>query len=60
MAAGKKDVKGKKGTGSKRYSVAGDKLQHNNKHCPKCGVGYALANHKDRLSCGKCHYMERK
>jgi small subunit ribosomal protein S27Ae len=29
------------------------------KHCPKCGVGNKLGVHKDRLSCGKCGYLER-
>lgn len=28
--------------------------------CPKCGPGIFLAAHKDRLSCGKCGYMEKK
>ena len=31
-----------------------------NKFCPKCGPGIMMANHKDRLYCGKCHYMEKK
>ncbi len=30
------------------------------KHCPKCGEGVFLADHKDRLYCGKCHYLEIK
>ncbi len=30
------------------------------KFCPKCGAGVRLAEHKDRLSCGKCGYFERK
>jgi len=30
------------------------------KSCPKCGSGVKLAEHKDRRSCGKCKYMERK
>lgn len=30
------------------------------KHCPKCGPGVRLAQHKDRLSCGKCGYFERR
>ncbi len=29
------------------------------KHCPKCGAGVRLAQHKDRLTCGKCGYLER-
>jgi ubiquitin-small subunit ribosomal protein S27Ae len=28
--------------------------------CPKCGPGMFLAEHKDRLYCGKCHYVEMK
>lgn len=28
------------------------------KSCPKCGTGYLLAQHKDRIMCGKCHYTE--
>lgn len=31
-----------------------------NKSCPKCGPGTFLANHKDRDSCGKCGYTEKK
>lgn len=31
-----------------------------NKSCPKCGPGIFLANHKDRDSCGKCNYTEKK
>lgn len=31
-----------------------------NKACPKCGPGVFLANHKDRFSCGKCSYTEKK
>ena len=30
------------------------------KSCPKCGSGVRLAEHKDRRSCGKCGYFERK
>ncbi|HLC37997.1 MAG TPA: hypothetical protein VJI71_00935 [Candidatus Norongarragalinales archaeon] len=30
------------------------------KYCPKCGPGVRLADHKDRVSCGKCGYMEKK
>ncbi|MFH1850029.1 MAG: 30S ribosomal protein S27ae [archaeon] len=35
-------------------------LKRKNKVCPKCGDGHFLANHKDRISCGKCGYMEKK
>jgi len=30
------------------------------KNCPKCGSGVRLAEHKDRRSCGKCGYFEKK
>ncbi|MFH1785952.1 MAG: 30S ribosomal protein S27ae [Candidatus Micrarchaeota archaeon] len=30
------------------------------KSCPKCGAGVRLAEHKDRRSCGKCGYFEKK
>ncbi|HIH20076.1 TPA: 30S ribosomal protein S27ae [Candidatus Micrarchaeota archaeon] len=30
------------------------------KYCPKCGSGVRLAEHKDRLACGKCGYMEKR
>jgi len=30
------------------------------KPCPKCGAGVRLASHKDRFSCGKCGYFEKK
>ena len=30
------------------------------KSCPKCGAGVRLAEHKDRRSCGRCGYFERK
>ncbi len=30
------------------------------KSCPKCGSGIRLADHKDRRSCGKCGYFEKK
>jgi small subunit ribosomal protein S27Ae len=30
------------------------------KSCPRCGAGVRLAEHKNRNSCGKCGYFERK
>ncbi len=37
-----------------------DKGTRKNKFCPKCGAGFFLAQHKDRVSCGKCGYAEMK
>ena len=51
----------KKKPTSKKYSmytVSGSELKRKNKFCPKCGVGVFLAQHKDRLTCGKCNYTE--
>lgn len=42
------------------FEVEGDSLKRKNKTCPKCGPGVYLADHKDRMSCGKCAYSERK
>jgi|TARA_Y100000310_G_scaffold186269_1_gene186347 small subunit ribosomal protein S27Ae len=41
----------------KKYKVDGDKLIRE-KSCPKCGPGIFLGNHKERLFCGKCHFVE--
>lgn len=30
------------------------------KWCPRCGAGTLLAEHKNRATCGKCHYSEIK
>jgi small subunit ribosomal protein S27Ae len=47
---------------AKSYSVSGmyENGKSKNKTCPKCGPGVFLANHKDRESCGKCGYTEKK
>ncbi|USN45116.1 MAG: 30S ribosomal protein S27ae [Candidatus Woesearchaeota archaeon] len=42
------------------YDVSGDSFKRKKKTCAKCGSGVFLADHKDRLTCGKCGYMERK
>jgi len=41
----------------KKYKVEGDKVVRG-KSCPKCGVPVYLAQHKNRLTCGKCGYTE--
>lgn len=42
------------------YKVEGDKLVRLRKPCPECGPGYFMAQHKDRVSCGKCGHQEAK
>lgn len=56
----KKKVKNKRPSQRyKKYKISGDKAERK-QTCPKCGSGIFLAEHKDRLYCGKCHYMEKK
>ena len=59
------DSKGKKAKKKRKknrlhtaYKVSGNSIERINKKCPKCSV--FMANHKDRWSCGKCGYMEKK
>jgi len=42
------------------FKVEGDKINRIRRHCPKCGPGVFIAEHKDRFSCGKCGYTEFK
>ncbi len=63
-------AKGQKGGAQKKtghgrllnacYEVTNDGLKRKNRHCPKCGHGTFMAEHKDRRTCGKCGYMEKK
>lgn len=59
MAKAKAPVKKESPPGKRSlYSVEGGKLVRARKACPKCGPGIFLAQHKDRVSCGKCGYTE--
>ena len=42
------------------FKVEGDKITRMRRHCPKCGSGVFLAEHKNRFSCGHCGYTEFK
>jgi small subunit ribosomal protein S27Ae len=44
----------------KFYDVKGGKLTRLRKECPRCGRGVFLAEHRDRLTCGKCGYTSYK
>ncbi len=46
--------------GREVFKVEGNKVKRQRRHCPKCGDGVFLAEHKDRVSCGKCGYTEFK
>jgi len=57
-----KETKDKKAVGASKgkwnlYSTQGD-LKRERKSCPKCGAGVFMAQHQDRVSCGKCGYTE--
>lgn len=59
MAADKKpEKKGKLRGIWNTYEKKGDTVVKKNKSCPKCGSGFSLAAHKDRLTCGFCQYAE--
>ena len=55
-------VKKKKGANKvyTKYKVEGDKLVRTNEFSPKGGPGVFMANHKDRLTCGKTGYTKFK
>jgi ubiquitin-small subunit ribosomal protein S27Ae len=68
MAKKKNDKGGKKGAKVKKegkklsalFEISGDSIKRKNRNCPKCGPGTFLANHKDRMVCGSCKYVEFK
>ena len=45
---------------NRNYKVEGGSAKLQNANCPKCGPGYLMASHKDRKTCGKCGYTEKK
>jgi small subunit ribosomal protein S27Ae len=42
------------------YTITEGKATFSKKFCPRCGLGVVLADHKDRMACGKCGYTEFK
>ena len=57
----KKQVKNKRPTKIwEKYKISGNDAELKNRICPKCGEGTIMAEHKDRVYCGKCHYTEFK
>jgi len=66
---GKKKKRAKERKGKKKPSKSKHKNVKNwekykenkkNKFCPRCGPGVFLAEHKNRVTCGKCKYSEIK
>lgn len=44
----------------KFYEVKAGQANRLRKECPRCGKGVFLAEHVDRLTCGKCGYTSFK
>ncbi|MEA1992966.1 MAG: 30S ribosomal protein S27ae [Euryarchaeota archaeon] len=42
-----------------KYTIKDGKVTRK-KTCPRCGAGVFLADHENRLTCGKCGYTEFK
>jgi ubiquitin-small subunit ribosomal protein S27Ae len=40
----------------KLYKVDGGSMTRLRKECPRCGKGYFMAQHDNRLTCGHCGY----
>jgi len=40
----------------KLYKLTETSVERLRKECPRCGHGYFMAEHKDRLTCGHCGY----
>lgn len=62
-AAPKKPKPSRERDKSKRYElykVENGEVERLRKTCPRCGPGIFLANHDERLACGKCGYTEFK
>jgi len=42
------------------YKVEGDKVARLRPTCERCGLGYFMADHKDRYTCGHCGFTRYK
>ncbi len=40
------------------FDVNGDTATLQRRYCPRCGTGVVMAEHKDRVACGRCGYTE--
>ena len=40
----------------KLYKVDGEALSRLRKECPRCGKGYFMGQHGNRMTCGHCGY----
>ena len=60
MAAAKKAAAAKGPRRGKYFKVVGGKITTTKKYCPRCGPGVIMAEHTNRVACGKCGYTEFK
>ena len=44
----------------KFYSIDGDSVSKSKRDCPRCGKGVFMAEHSNRITCGKCNYTTFK
>lgn len=44
----------------KLYQIKDGQVLRSRPHCPKCGPGIFMGQHKDRTSCGNCGHTEFK
>jgi len=51
-----KEEKGARGL----YKVEGDKVVPLRPACERCGIGYFMADHHDRYTCGHCGFTRYK
>ncbi len=42
------------------YKLENNKIMRQRRNCPRCGPGVFLSEHDDRVTCGRCGYMEIK
>jgi small subunit ribosomal protein S27Ae len=40
------------------YKVESSSITRLRKECPRCGKGFFLAEHKNRMTCGNCGYTD--
>ncbi len=42
------------------YKIEGDKVSRVRPTCERCGIGYFMAEHHDRFTCGHCGFTRYK
>jgi small subunit ribosomal protein S27Ae len=42
------------------YNIENDKITRLRPTCERCGVGYFMADHGDRYTCGRCSFTRYK